>query len=91
MTREGNSWSCLPHEHPSAVLSLSNSKEAVFDTRGFYFDYINRDLGMIAQPLYHQSIGVTQLTPHNDSLLPLDYIWDHLQCLLSVGGVAPQP
>lgn len=29
MNREGSSWSCLPHECPSAVLSLSNSKEPV--------------------------------------------------------------
>lgn len=27
---------------------------------------------MIAQPLCHQTVGVTQLIPHNNSLLPLD-------------------
>lgn len=87
MKRAKKSWNCVPHECPNAALTLSNSKQKLFfGIRVFHYNYSSGDLRMIAQLRCHQSVGVTQLMPHNNSLLPLDQygILSNARCQLVV-------
>ena len=87
MKRARKFWSCVPRECPNAALTLSNSKqEPAFGIRVFCYSYSSRDLRMIAQLLCRQSVGVTQLMPHSNSLLPLDQyeILSNARCQLLV-------